>query len=305
MIRKRNGIRVQDAMYGLGLLLGLLGLVAARASQAAPAPCPTESDEFGEFHVCTLEVGDTEVAVFVDDVNNDLLIADWRVGGVSQLALAGFTFRDFTTAGTPETALQAATVDPVANEIYVEFSAVGGPMTASVTFRVAHTGFTSTIEETISLTATSNIQARAYAVTDFDLGGDGLDDLAFAENTGELIIQQDDLVVGRIEVVSGPAATGWEVGVCCDLQDGLLFEGQTFPLSNNLTIPGPEDYEVAMSWNATVGPSAPFSVTVEKTIAVPEPGAGAASLGVLAALLALRRKGSTGGAARRAGAAAS
>ncbi len=305
MRRKRNGIRVQDVTCGLGLLLGLLGLVAVQASQAAPAPCPIESDEFKEFQICTLEVGDTEFAVSVDDVDDDLLVADWRVGGVSQLALAGFTFRDFTTAGTPETALQAATVDPEANEIYVEFSMVGGPLTASVAFRVAHTGFTSTVEETISLTATSNVQARAYAVTDFDLGGDRLDDLAFAENTGDRIIQQDDLVVSRIEVVSGPAATGWEVGVCCDLRNELLFRGQTFPLLNNFTIPGPEDYEVATSWDAAVGPDAPFSVTVEKTIAVPEPGAGAASLGVLAALLALRRKGFTGEVARRGGAGAS
>jgi hypothetical protein len=273
----------------------------AEAARAALAACPEIAGE----KRCFLIVDGTEFSVTASDQDGgDFLIDQWLVGGVSQLSRSssGFTFRDFTTPGPVGALLEEASIDAEVNTIFVQFREVGGGLVVRVEFHVSGGANTSMVEETITLSSDRTVNSRLYVVMDFDLEGDPTDALIFADPSGSPITQSDGQTSAQIEVVSGPAPSGFEVAPCCSLL-AYLAGSDSSDLANNTTTPGVADFQSALSWDEILAPGGSYAVMLQKRITVPEPDAAAAGALAAAALLAIAR--ARGAAARRGGAAGS
>jgi len=272
-------------------------LVTAAWLAALPVGAsPTECPEVAGDRICVLADGRSEIAVRTSAAGGGALLLDrWVVGGRDQLFFEGFSVRDFDSSGPGETALEAATVDVEAGEIFVELVELAAGLRLSVTFSLLD-GETSVVEETIAVSAGPlSTSTRLYVVNDFDLDDDQIDSLAFAHPQGHSITQSDGLVSASVEWIGGDPPGGFDVAPCCVL-GSLVLANATFALAGHTTALGPADFQSALSWDRSLGGGQEFSVTLRKTIDTPEPGAvasGAASLLALAAARQIFRSGAS------------
>ncbi|MCZ7620261.1 MAG: hypothetical protein M5U32_18865 [Myxococcota bacterium] len=182
-------------------LLG--GLLCAETASAAATECPRVGSEYR----CVLVDAGSEIAVRVGEQGGGTLELDrWRVAGREQLFFEGFSLRDFTGPDPQEVIVTAALVDPEANDIFVEL--VSGTLRLSVAFSLQH-GATSVVDETIHVTSDlESVSTRLYVVHDFDLDGDAIDGLVFADPSGREIVQTDGPVSARVAWIDGSPPTG-------------------------------------------------------------------------------------------------
>lgn len=265
-------------------LLG--GLLCAETASAAATECPRVGSEYR----CVLVDAGSEIAVRVGEQGGGTLELDrWRVAGREQLFFEGFSLRDFTGPDPQEVIVTAALVDPEANDIFVEL--VSGTLRLSVAFSLQH-GATSVVDETIHVTSDlESVSTRLYVVHDFDLDGDAIDGLVFADPSGREIVQTDGPVSARVAWIDGSPPDGFDVARCCELES-LVVANATFLLTGRTAVPGPDDFQSALQWDHVLGPGESFSVTLQKTVDVPEPNGWASGVvaGAALGLLATRQR---------------
>ena len=100
----------------------------------------------------------------------------------------------------------------------------------------------------------------------------------------DLNLPQDSVTFDLVSATQDPA-TGTIVAIFTEASAG----------SGTATVPGPADFEAAFSWDETLVVGSPTTISLKKTIAVPEPAAALLRVSVLVALAALalhRRTGS-------------
>jgi hypothetical protein len=103
-----------------------------------------------------------------------------------------------------------------------------------------------------------------------------------------LIVQTDDDATAVLEA-AGPAPDAFQVAPSSALS-GLALGNTFFQLDGTMSVPGPDDFAAALSWNRTLGAGQFFGVALRREIRVPEPTASAgASAGLLVLLALLRR----------------
>ncbi len=280
----RPALPVPPCLFASASLLG--GLLCAGTASAAAMECPRVGSEYR----CVLVDAGSEIAVRVSEQGGGTLELDrWRVAGREQLFFEGLSLRDFTGPDPQEVVVTAALVDPEASDVFVEL--VSGTLRLSVAFSLQH-GATSVVEETIRVTSDlESVSTRLYVVHDFDLDGDAIDGLVFADPSGREIVQTDGPVSARVAWIDGSVPNGFDVAHCCEL-GSLVVANATFLLTGRTSAPGPGDFQSALQWDRVLGPGESFSVTLQKTVDVPEPNAWASGVvaGAALGLLATRRR---------------
>lgn len=282
LLRMRCPAR-RDALLAAIAVGAATWLLAAAPVSAAPVDCP----EAAGARICVLAEGRSEIAVRASaGGGGELLLDRWVVDGRDQLAFEGFSLRDFDSSGAAEIALQTATVDAEAGEIFVELAEAASGLRLSVAFSLQD-GVDSVVEETITVSADLiSISTRLYVVNDFDLDDDPVDSLVFADPQGHQTTQSDGTVSASVEWIGGDPPDGFDVALCCSL--GTLLGDATFVLPGRTAALGPADFQSALSWDRTLGGGESFSVTLRKTIEAPEAGGLSSGLAALVALGRLR-----------------
>jgi hypothetical protein len=239
--------------------------------------------------ICEVTVGETYLRVDASSAGG-LEVVDWLVGGVPHLSYEGFAIRNLDPVGTVDLVLQNAQVTDETATIVAVFVEAAGSLRATATFVVSDSGDASTVEETLTVQSLAGtLTGRLYAVTDFDLDDTALDDSIVSNPSGTLIAQIEGGTTATVEVISDPAPDAFQVSLCCEL-DNIVTDNVTFPLSGATSVPGPDDFQSALSWDRTLAASQLFSVTLRKSITIPEPSDAVALGAAFVTLLALARR---------------
>jgi hypothetical protein len=271
--------------------LGLLASSAAWAlatapAGAAPTACPFDSG----IATCEIAVGDTSVRIDAGD--GVLVVYDWRVADVEHLYEERFPILDvlsFPQQGF-HLELESATADAASASVETRFVESAAVFRATATFTLADTADGAQLDESLVLDSFSVTRAtRLHVVTDFDLAGAASDEAILASDGGVLVTQQDGDVTATVSVSGGdPPPDAFQVAHSSTLAD-LALGNAFFPLDGTASIPGPDDFAAALSWNRTLGPGQAFAVALHKRVAVPEPTAAIAGSLALVALVRCRR----------------
>lgn len=265
----------------------LLALAAPRVG-AAPAPCPSS----GGISYCAVEAGSAMLEVLATSLDGGAADAVLTVDDEEQLALQAFKIYSFDAAEFIDVVLDSATEDPSTDTIRVQFTEVAGAVRVTGQFSLREEAGATVVDETITFLSqvptNQSISGRFYVITDFDLRGDPLDDTIAVSQAGARIEQTDRGGSGLWEVLS-PAPDDWDVAPCCLFYD-LLFD-ELVPLVNRTTVPGPDDFHAALSWDRVIPGGQSVVLTMRKTVVVPEPASGAGAAALALALVARRRRG--------------
>jgi hypothetical protein len=267
-----------------GLLAGALAMaVLPQAGGAAPTACSSS----GGVSTCYLADGSSAVEVQASSLDGGFIIIGVGRDGIFDLPFQSFKVYSFDDAEFIDAVLESATEDPVTRQIRVQFRESNSNAVRIVgALTLTENGNTTVLDETISVTnlVSAAVSGRLYAITDFDLDFDVLDDTITVTQSGTRIEQVDGGVTGILEV-TGSAPTDWDVAPCCTLSqiatDSLFFE-----LQGRNTVAGPADFQAAWSWDRVIGVGQTVSFGIRKTL-VPEPGAGVAAGAAIASLAAV------------------
>jgi hypothetical protein len=281
MARPRSALRP-----GIGLFVSAVACAfAPEPAAAVPTDCPNESGP----SFCVVTIGDNLLEV--DAANQDLVVYEWDVAGVSQLYAERFPILD--VLAFPQQAfvlnLESATADDATATIEVHFVEAEGVFHESATFVLTATPDGAVLDESIALdTFTKTRATRLYAATDFDLDGTSTDESIEASTNGSLIVQKDGDVTAVLEADPPPGA--FQVGSCPPCTVSNLANGTVapFPLDGTTTVQGPTDFASAVSWDNTLGSGDSFAVSLRRQITVPEPTFPLGAVAGVLALLALR-----------------
>lgn len=269
----------------LSLLASAAWALATEPAAAVPTACPSDSG----FATCEIAVGDTSVSVDAGD--QILVVYDWLVAGVEHLYEERFPILD--VLGFPAQAFdlrfESATADDATATIEARFVEAQGVFRATATFTLTDTQDGAVLDESLLLDSFSVTRAtRLYAVADFDLNGTTSDASILASESGNLIVQTDGDATAVLEA-AGPAPDAFQVAPSSVLS-GLALGNTFFPLDGTTSVPGPDDFASALSWNRTLGAGQVFEVALRREITVPEPTARAGAAASVLVLLALLRR---------------
>ncbi len=254
----------------LGAVLFVASLFGAPSAGAVAQPCPDSTSRAG-FKECIVEDGDTLLSVVATSLDGGDLFAQMSAGGQVQLVLQGFAIYSFDQVEFIDVLLNSATMDPQTRTIVIQFSeAFANALQITVTYRLSDEGELSTLDEDVSLRSTppspvAQISGRLYAMTDFDLGGDMSDETVNASLGGTLITQVDGGTTATQEVI-GAAPTGFEVAQVPQLDP--IFADVLLELNGTTSVPGPGNFQFALSWDRQIPTGQTFNVSLRKTVLI-------------------------------------
>lgn len=267
-----------------GLLAGAIAMaLLPQPGNAAPTACFSS----GGVSTCDLEDGASAVEVQASSLDGGWIIIRVARDGIFDLPFQSFKVYSFDDDEFIDAVLESATEDPVTRQIRVQFRESNSNAVRIVgVLTLTEDGNTTVLDETISVTnlVPEVVSGRLYAITDFDLDFDALDDTITVTQSGTRIEQVDGGVTGILEV-TGSAPTDWDVAPCCTLSQ-IATDGFFFDLQGRNTVAGPADFQAAWSWDRVIGVGQTVSFGIRKTL-VPEPGTGAAAVAAIACLTAL------------------
>ncbi len=273
--------------------IGLVG--SPRTALAVPAPCPASAG----VSTCTVTVGAATLSIEATSIEGGSAVVRIDIDGVTQLAAQAFSVFSFEDAEFIDAVLLSATADPASKQIVLEFrEAFFGAVDFTGRFTLSQIGDETILDESIEIVAGPGLPfgesagGRIYAVSDFDLDGTPVDVSAVATAGGTLFTQTDGATMATIEVLSAPP-TARQVAPCCVLED--ILADVPLDLDGTDSVPGPGNFQHALSWDRSISTATPFTATLRKTILVPEPAALSNGLATAATLLVLgvhrRRRG--------------
>jgi hypothetical protein len=212
-------------------------------------------------------------------------------GGVWDLYSEIYKIYSFDVNDFIDVGLDSATVDTATRTIRLQFTQTwpeNAAVTVIGTITLTDLGEVSQLDESITLKSNvgQTVSGRLYVVTDFDVDGTQNGDSATVAQGGARIEQIEGSTVAVIETTGAPP-DAFDVAPCCLLGNNMVNDVFT-NLAKHTSVLGPADIQSALSWDRVIGAGQSASVSLRKTVDVPEPGALALGATVGFCLLALR-----------------
>ena len=207
----------------------------------------------------------------------------WKVDGINHLYQQWFWFR--VGASGPEQSISSLTLDPVSGlygtgisptkALFLRYHGNGFYIDIDFTLDGSVAGSNrSDIKEAITIVNESDsaLDFHFWQYTDFDLGGDSINDTVSYVNQNSFYQYDPAYVAG--EVIAGPAADHWEAALVPVTRDKLN-DGYADTLADQTSSVSGE-VAWAWQWDVTLGThdtNRSFQLSKDKNIApVPEPG---------------------------------
>lgn len=290
--RRRGGgaFRLLNRWIPIGPSVVLM--LVARVGLAAPVDCPVTDG----VSTCVVTVGSATLSIEATSLSGGALVSAVEIDGESQLARQTFSIFSFDDTEFIDALLISATADAATNEIEVLFrEAFASAVDIGGRFTLSQTGETTVLDESIEIVAGPGLppgvvaEGRIYAISDFDLAGSPTDASILATEGGTVVTQTDGGTTATVEVLSGPP-TAHQVAVCCSLED--ILDDVPLTLDGTSSVPGPDDFQQALSWDRSISTTTPFTATLRKTVEVPEPArlTGHLAAGITVVALAIWRR---------------
>lgn len=252
--------------------LTLALLAVPRFASAAPQACGVDSDGRA---ACSVVAGDAELSTLASSFDGGEFLAIATIGDAPpSFSFQGFSIYSFDESEYIDVRLDSATEDPVTRTIVVQFTeAFANALRATAVFTLNDSGETTVIDQTYTFLSMVppgfSASGRFYIVTDYDLNGDEIDDTVQSSPGGLSITQTEGSTTATQQIIS-PVPDGFEVAVYPELNDTVLND-VFVNLSGATTVPGPDDFQYAVSWDRNLASGQSITATVRQTITVPEP----------------------------------
>jgi len=267
--------------------VGIAMVGSPRTALAAATPCPMSAG----VATCTVTVGAATLSVEATSLLGGSAVARIEIDGVTQLPEQAFAVLSSEDNDFIDAVLLSATADPATQQIEVQFQeAFASAVFLTGRFTLSQIGDETVLAESIEIVAGPGLppgvfaDGRIYVVSNFDLDGTPVDVSAVATAGGTLFTQTDGATMATIEVLSDPP-TAHQVAPCCVLEQ--ILADVPLALDGTNSVPGPGDFQQALSWDRSISTTTPFTANLRKTIFVPEPAALSSGLATAAILLVL------------------
>lgn len=276
----------------LPLGVGMALMFVTRLGLAAPIACPSNAG----ISTCVVAVGSATLSIEATSLDGGSAQAAIEIDGIPQLTAQSFAVFSFEDNEFIDASLLSATADAATNEIELRFSeAFANAVDFVGRFTLSQTGDTTVLDESVEVVAGPGLPpgvaagGRIYVLSDFDLEGTPIDASILATAGGTVVTQTEGGTTATVEVLSDPPSAH-QIAVCCTLDN--ILDDVPVVLDGTNSVPGPGDFQQALSWDRSISTATPFTATLRKTVQVPEPArlTGSLAAGITLVVLAIGRR---------------